>query len=142
MLALSLLWVGISWYWYTCGIKGFCQDKTLNKPIVQVVERRIPVKVERQEKVCQPYIIEKMSLTRVNDPEEVKKLKTFLYDHEGFETLKKDGVFNKNTDSAVRIFQNRYANDILVPAGLDQPSGNVYKYTIRKINALYCDSNK
>lgn len=47
------------------------------------------------------------------------------------------GNFGTITLQAVKAFQLKYASDILVPAGLTEPSGKVLKYTLAKLNQLY-----
>lgn len=45
LLALFAVWCGISWYWYTCGIHGFCTTRTQETshvseiPLVPLTER-------------------------------------------------------------------------------------------------------
>ena len=47
------------------------------------------------------------------------------------------GYFGGLTLKAVKDFQIKYKNDILVPAGLKEPTGVVGKYTIKKLNELF-----
>lgn len=47
------------------------------------------------------------------------------------------GNFYGLTLKAVKDFQLRYKDDILVPAGLKEPTGVVGKYTIKKLNELF-----
>lgn len=45
--------------------------------------------------------------------------------------------FGQNTENGVKQFQAKYANDILVPAGIKNPTGMCYKFTCAKLNELY-----
>ena len=47
------------------------------------------------------------------------------------------GTFDSCTEAAVRLFQEKYAAEILGPAGLTSASGSVGPATIRKLNELY-----
>ena len=47
------------------------------------------------------------------------------------------GYFGQITLQAVKGFQIKYTEDILVPAGLTEPSGKVLKYTLLKLNQIY-----
>ncbi len=75
-----------------------------------------------------------------NDPIEVKKLQVFLRDLQGYTNVQVTGVFDDATDAAVRLFQMKYASDILVPWGYgpNEPTGYVYILTKKKINEIYC----
>ena len=33
VLLLALVWGAFSWRWYTCGVKGFCNDTTIVVPM-------------------------------------------------------------------------------------------------------------
>lgn len=84
------------------------------------------------------YLREYLRLGYANDPSEVIKLQTFLKDEEGFTELKVTGTFDEDTDRAVRVFQDRYTNDILTPWGLPGNTGYVYYTTQKKINEIHC----
>lgn len=75
---------------------------------------------------------------RDNNPDQVRKLQTFLRDEEGFGSLSDSGVYDQLTQYAVSVFQLRYADSILKPWGASLPSGIVYITTRNKINGLYC----
>ena len=79
---------------------------------------------------------------RKNNSDAVKKLQTFLNDTLRLK-LPISGVYDKATRDAVKLFQSKYASDVLVPwkpFGLDgkTPTGFVYKTTLRMINMLAC----
>ena len=86
------------------------------------------------------YLSEYLGINRKNNPKEVKKLQIFLRDYEGFSNLKITGIFNKATFDAVLSFQVKYKNDILVPWGINLPTGFVYITTKNKINEIYSQS--
>lgn len=48
------------------------------------------------------------------------------------------GLFDAFTREAVNAFQLKYANDILAPWGVSEPSGNVSFTTMKKLNELSC----
>jgi hypothetical protein len=48
------------------------------------------------------------------------------------------GNYDASTASAVKVFQTKYANDILAPWGVTEPSGIVSFTTIKKLNELSC----
>lgn len=83
------------------------------------------------------YLESYLSVYRNNDIDQMLKLQTFLKEQEGFD-VKLSGVFDSSTIIAVREFQIRYSEDILVPWGLKSPTGNVSITTRHKINDLSC----
>jgi len=79
------------------------------------------------------------------DSAAIKKLQAFLNSNLGL-SIPVTGVFGPMTQDAVEKFQTKYSDDILKPwfsQGLSkdmQPSGYVYKTTLRMINLLSCSS--
>ncbi|HYF12852.1 MAG TPA: peptidoglycan-binding domain-containing protein [Candidatus Paceibacterota bacterium] len=96
-----------------------------------------------QSGACGLYLTSYLRMGDNNDPEEVKKLQTFLNQHMN-ENLPVTGYFGIMTYDAVRRFQQKYTLDVLKPwqdAGLMDsltPTGYVYKTTQRMINNLQC----
>jgi len=86
---------------------------------------------------CTDIITRSILLGGNNDIEEVKALEQFLNDTQG-EKLEVDGRYNQEDYEAVKRFQTKYRADILDPWGVANPTGYVYKTTIKKINELYC----
>lgn len=86
-------------------------------------------------KAGEPYIREYIAYGGSNNPEEVRKLQSFLNAYMG-ESLLVDGFYGSSTFAAVKRFQLKYASEILHPWGIDRPTGFVYLTTQRKINAL------
>jgi hypothetical protein len=84
------------------------------------------------------YLKEYLRYGQPNNREEVLKLQSFLRDFEGFRNLEVTGFFDLSTDAAVRAFQDKYANDVLVPWNLPGNTGYVYYTTQKKINEIYC----
>lgn len=74
---------------------------------------------------------------RHNPINEVIKLQAFL-DLEG-EALPITGFFGPMTSAAVSRFQTQFADEVLTPLGLTEPTGGVYALTEHKINELACD---
>ncbi len=83
----------------------------------------------------EPYITEYISFGGSNNPEEVRKLQTFLNRH--MEAgLSVTGHYDRETMEAVKDFQYKYAEFILEPWGISEPTGFVYLTTQRMINAI------
>ncbi len=84
------------------------------------------------------YLKEYLRIGYNNNPTEVLKLQLFLKNFEGFANISTSGFFDEVTDRSVRIFQDRYAADILTPWNLPGNTGYVYYTTKKKINEIYC----
>jgi len=160
VILLMAIWTVVSWYWYTCKIKGFCRQKIEKQvvvtPVVSVpqepvvvldletpkpVEVKKPlVKIEEPKKECTALLTQYIKLGEDNDKDSVKKLENFLNDYEG-QSVKVDGIYSTSDDQKVRAFQSKYKKDILEPIDLDEPTGNVLNMTVKKINELYCSQN-
>ncbi|MBP6948884.1 MAG: peptidoglycan-binding protein [Candidatus Pacebacteria bacterium] len=67
-----------------------------------------------------------------NNPEDVKKLETFLNTYEK-EKLVVDGIYGKDDYLAVKRWQAKYKNTILVPMKLKKPTGTIYTSSMRQI---------
>lgn len=102
------------------------------------LEETYTVTVSQSAPGCGQYLTGFIKPEENNDPNEVTKLQAFLKDFEGFTTFEINGDYNLRSAGAVRIFQNRYKEDILEPWGLTEPTGYVYLTTRKKINELYC----
>ena len=50
-----------------------------------------------------------------------------------------NGVYDETTYQAVKLFQQRYAKDVLTPWGINEPTGYVFITTQLAINNIYCD---
>ena len=175
IILFSLFWVFISWNWYTCGIKGFCKDKSVVSESKKVIERgsadtekdivvgfaekKQPIEVSKKEvetkkdsakvkkdmnvdvalnKKCSSYLKDYLKFGGDNDKEQVLKLKRFLNEVEG-NNLDSNSDFDLETLQAVKKFQKKYKDDVLVgPWGISNPTGMVFKSTRAKINSLYC----
>jgi uncharacterized repeat protein (TIGR01451 family) len=88
--------------------------------------------------LCEKYLFEYIRLGANNDPDEVTKLQLFLRNYEDVGSVEVTGVYDEATVSAVRAFQEKYADEVLTPWGLSGSTGYVYYTTQRKINELYC----
>jgi hypothetical protein len=102
----------------------------------------------KTEPVCGPLLTTYMSMEQKNDTTEVKKLQEFLNKDLGG-SLPVSGVYGADTKEAVRAFQAKYWEEVLLPwfsiAGSpihtkSDTTGNAYKTTIRQINNLFCPS--
>lgn len=101
--------------------------------------RRI-VPVAQTESVCAPYMTDYVRFGAANNPEEVRKLETFLNEKQG-ESLVVDGVYGAEDVAAVKRFQQKYASSVLGVWGLSEPTGYVYRTTLMKINSFYCNAS-
>jgi hypothetical protein len=73
---------------------------------------------------------------------DVRALHTVL-EKEGFEIKADFNTYTKETEDAVKLFQAKYAADILVSANVFAPTGSVGLATRTKLNALYgCSAKK
>jgi hypothetical protein len=86
--------------------------------------------------VCKRYLREYIYSTKQNNPEEVKKLQSFL--NEQGEKLTLDGTYDAEDVAAVKRFQEKYRNQILSPWGLREATGVVGRTTAAKINLMSC----
>jgi peptidoglycan hydrolase-like protein with peptidoglycan-binding domain len=89
--------------------------------------------------LCTPYITSFMKLNQLNNQEQVRRLQKYLNQHEG-EHLAVSGTFGYNTFIAIKRYQQKYAQDILYPWGMKEPSGYVYKTTLNHINRQLCQT--
>ena len=84
-----------------------------------------------------PLLTKYMRFGKPNDPAQVKLLQTFLNSEMGA-GIPISGFFGSQTVSAVKAFQVKYANIILAPWNVTDPTGYVYKTTEWKINEINC----
>ncbi len=101
----------------------------------------IPMEMEEilgeEDEVCEPYLTEFIRQGRDNNPEEVRKLQEFLNDYQG-ENLSVTGFYGLPSVEAVMTLQSENAEEILEPWGINEPTGFVYKTTLRFINQTQC----
>ena len=126
MVLLFFIWGGISYQWYACGIKGFC-DAPQKTAVIE----------KKSTEQCGEYISEHIKLGALNNPDEVRKLEGFLNQFEGA-SLSIDGTYDAQDELVVKQFQRKYTADILDPWGMKEATGFVYKTTRNKINEIYC----
>ncbi len=87
---------------------------------------------------CGPYLLEYLRYCSPdNNPSEVEKLQIFLRYFEGFD-IPISRIYDEATHRAVQEFQLRYADDILEPWGITEPTDYVFITTTIKINKLFC----
>ncbi|PCI29559.1 hypothetical protein COB55_01930 [Candidatus Wolfebacteria bacterium] len=68
------------------------------------------------------------------------KLQVFLQEFEGAD-VEITGIYDEKTTFAVAHFQTKYAEDILTPWGITEPTGYAYITTTRKINEIACNAS-
>jgi hypothetical protein len=87
---------------------------------------------------CTPLLTSYIRPGASNDPEQVRRLQTFLNQHQN-ESLIVDGVYKQADLEAVKRFQKKYGYEILTIWNLSEPTGHVYLTTVAKINSLNCN---
>lgn len=90
---------------------------------------------------CPAYLNSFMQYDAENDIVEVLKLQQFLNTFESA-NVSENGDFDLVTHQAVKTFQDKYRDEVLLPWGMEQPSGYVYLTTRKKINEIYCRGSK
>lgn len=85
------------------------------------------------------YINDYLNINDKNNPTEVTKLQTFLLNTEGID-VGINGIFDESTLAAVKAFQTKYLDEVMLPWGLQTASGIVSYTTKKKINEIYCKS--
>ncbi len=84
-----------------------------------------------------PLITDYLKLGGENNPLQVTKLQIFLKNSEGA-NLTVNGIFDQQTEDAVKAFQKKYMTDILGPWDATRATGFVFITTMKKVNALAC----
>lgn len=85
-----------------------------------------------------PLITTYMKFGGVNNVSEVTKLQSFLKNSQGI-NVPVNGIFDLQTENAVKAFQNKYLSDIMGPWSSNKATGVVYITTKSKINQLACN---
>jgi hypothetical protein len=87
---------------------------------------------------CLPLLTSYLRKGVRNNSIEVKKLQSFLNEYMQ-SNLPSTGFYGALTKSAVEAFQNRHKDKVLLPLGINSPTGSVYKLTLNEINAISCE---
>lgn len=111
-------------------------DKNVGLTIV-VPGNSIPSKVIVSDSQCN-YLNSYLGKSFSNDKLEVLKLQAFLFFKEGNRKVGATGVYDAETELAVRNFQDKYFVDVLSPWGTVDNTGEVRMLTLKKINDIYC----
>jgi uncharacterized delta-60 repeat protein len=90
--------------------------------------------VDGTTKDCRPFTTY-LKIGKKNDTSEVKLWQSFLNKHMG-EKLMVSGTYNKTTESAIKRFQSKYADEVLKPWGLTKPTGYTYQSTRAQGNKI------
>ena len=88
-------------------------------------------------KTCSALITDYLHMGWNNNTEQVRTLQALLNKNLGI-AIPITGTFDQTTFEAVKLFQIKYAKEILAPWGISTPTGFVYKTTLAQINALEC----
>jgi len=86
-----------------------------------------------------PLLTSYLKLGANNDSSQVSKLQAFLKSSQGL-NVTVNGIFDLQTENAVKDFQSKFLSQIMGPWGATQPSGKVYITTEKKINELACNT--
>lgn len=86
--------------------------------------------------LCENPLVWPIGLGASNSKEEVERLEAFLAARGEDVTL--NGIYEKNEFEAVKRFQLEHRADILDPWDITEPTGYVYKTTVKKINEIAC----
>ena len=160
VLGIFLVWIIISAFWYTCGLKGFCKNevKVKDNSVKELVEEKnevifeedykniiIPkkntpikntdnvVKFNKRKIKCLTHINSIIKLnSNKNINSEVKKLENFFNNYFDKE-LVVDGYFGLEERDSVIEFQKNKNLDV---------DGVVGPKTLEVINAVYCVKNE
>lgn len=89
--------------------------------------------------VCEPYITTFMRRGQSNDAKQVLRLQSVLKTFENMEVAE-TGEFDAISEAAVKAFQLKYADEVLTPWGIQEPTGYVFLTTRKKLNEVYCDN--
>lgn len=82
------------------------------------------------------YPTKPIRIGKQNDPVQVKLLEQFLNQFENA-NLPVDGVYSLTDESAVKVWQEKYANEILKPWGEIQGTGYVFITSLTKIKSIF-----
>jgi hypothetical protein len=113
------------------------QEITSNTATSSVQLPRVAGVQDNDVTVCRDHFDEYIWSNQANNPSAVRRLQRFLNEHENA-GLTITGRYDEATQSAVQSFQSRYAEAVLDPWGVSQPTGNVYRTTLAKINDIMC----
>jgi len=157
VVIVAVLWSALSWYWYVCGIKGFCEASLYSTNTSDEVQSRetdsvngnssrsdrntstegTVVSTEELTIQCESYLDSYIRKGYNNVEADVVRLQTYLNTYEN-ESLDVDGSFGTLDEEAVKRFQLKYRKAVMNPWGMTQPSGYVFKTTRDHINTLKC----
>lgn len=135
ILVIFAIWCGISWRWYTCGVRGFCGVSEVDEAAAVTI-KEVPLlalayaQADNEEVAfdCEHYMVTTVTRGERNDRAAVTRLEHFLTKIAG-EHLATDGMFGRNDIQAVEHYQ-RTRN---LPV-----TGNVGPETIASINRDVC----
>jgi hypothetical protein len=86
-----------------------------------------------------PLITSFMKFGANNDTANVVRLQSFLKNSQELDVTV-NGIFDQQTENAVRAFQEKNLSTVMEPWGATQSSGFVYITTVKEINRIACNS--
>lgn len=86
--------------------------------------------------ICEKPLVWPIGLGAQNNVDEVERLEAFLVAR--WENITLDGVYGQEEFEAIKKFQLEYRADILDPWEITEPTGYVFRTTIKKINEIAC----
>jgi hypothetical protein len=90
---------------------------------------------------CDTYLTTFIRMGQKNDVDQVKRLQNVLKDYEAAD-VDVSGEYDSKTEFAVRMFQKKYASDVLTPWNISEPTGYVFLTTRKKVNEVYCRNSQ
>lgn len=87
--------------------------------------------------ICESPLVWPIGLGRKNNTDEVKRLESFLISQ--WEDVNIDGVYGQDDFEAVKAFQLKYREKILDPWDINNPTGYVFRTTVKTINEVACN---
>lgn len=101
-----------------------------------VEEEEWEVGVTDSVSLCVNPLIGPIGLGGDNNREEVERLEAFLISR--WENLEIDGKYGQNDFDAIKRFQLEFREEILDPWDIENPTGYVFRTTIKTINQVAC----
>lgn len=89
--------------------------------------------------LCEDPLVGPIGLWANNKSSEVEKLEKFLVAR--WENVTLNGVYEQSEYEAVKKFQLEYRSDILDPWDIVEPTGYVFRTTVKKINEIACNTH-
>lgn len=114
---------------------GFSGSRIINNNTATIAVTPIQISISAG---CPLITSNLLKIGGSNDSADVSRLQSFLKDIEKLD-VDVNGTFDAKTESAVKVFQLKYKDEILSPWKATRASGVVYITTSKKINDIACN---